>query len=37
MNEVSFLSKLSDNENIIKLYEFGKGFFTSLLNYITKY
>ena len=36
MNEVSFLSKLSDNENIIKLYEFGKGFFTSLLNYNNK-
>ena len=31
--ESSFLSKLSDNENIIKLYEHGKGFFTPLLNY----
>ena len=32
-NEVNYLSRLSDNENIIKLYEYGQGFITPLLNY----
>jgi len=31
-NEVDYLSKLSDNENIIKLYDYGQGFITPLLN-----
>ena len=31
-NEVNYLLKLSDNENIIKLYDYGKGFITPLLN-----
>ena len=32
-NEVNILSKISDNDNIIKLYEYGQGFITPLLNY----
>ena len=32
-NEVNILSKVSDNDNIIKLYEYGQGFITPLLNY----
>ena len=31
-NEVSFLSKLNDNDNIIKLYEYGQGFLTNISN-----
>lgn len=31
-NEVNYLSKLSDNDNIIKLYDYGQGFITTLLN-----
>ena len=31
-NEVNYLSRLSDNDNIIKLYEYGQGFITPLLN-----
>ena len=31
-NEVSFLSKLNDNDNIIKLYEYGQGFLTHISN-----
>jgi serine/threonine protein kinase len=32
-NEVNYLSKLSNNDNIIKLYDYGEGFITPLLNY----
>ena len=32
-NEVNYLSKLSDNDNIIKIYDYGQGFITPLLNY----
>ena len=35
-NEVNILSKISDNDNIIKLYEYGQGFITPLLNYNNK-
>ncbi len=31
-NEVSFLSKLKENKNIIKLYEYGQGILTSSVN-----
>ena len=35
-NVVNILSKISDNDNIIKLYEYGQGFITPLLNYNNK-
>ena len=31
-NEISLLSKLNDNDNIIKLYEYGQGFLTYISN-----
>ena len=32
LNEVSFLTKLNDNNNFIKLYDYGKGTLTSTIN-----
>ena len=31
-NEVNYLLKLSDNDNIIKIYDYGRGFITPFLN-----
>ena len=31
-NEVNYLLKLSENENIIKLYNYGQGFITPFIN-----
>ena len=33
INEVNYLQKLSKNENIIKLYNYGQGFITPFINY----